>query len=100
MDGVAMGVGKHLQLNVARRGNIFLDQHSGVAERTLGLTLRALKRRVEIRALVDAPHALAATAGDGLDQHRIADLVGLLFEERRFLALAMIARHHRYAGLL
>ena len=27
-------------------------------------------------------HALAAAAGDRLDQHRIADLVGLLLEER------------------
>jgi hypothetical protein len=84
MDGVAVGVGKHLQLDMARRGNIFLDQHAGVAERTLGLSLRGLKRRVEIRVLVDAAHALAAAAGNGLDQHRIADLVGLLFEERRF----------------
>ena len=62
--------------------------------------LRAFERRVEIGVLVDAAHALAAAAGDRLDQHRIADLVGLLLEELRLLPLAVIARHHRHAGLL
>ena len=100
MDGIAVGVGKHLQLDMPRRRNIFLDQHAGVAERTFGLALRALQRRVEIDVPIDAPHALAAAAGDRLDQHRIADLVGLLFEEGRLLTLAVIARHDRHAGLL
>ena len=35
---------------------------------------------------------------DRLDQHRIADLVGLLLEEFRLLHLAVIAGHHRHAG--
>ena len=44
----------------------------------LRLALRAFERGVELGVLVDAAHALAAAAGDRLDQHRIADLVGLL----------------------
>ena len=66
----------------------------------LRLALRAFERGLELGVLVDAPHALAAAAGHRLDQHRIADLVGLLLEKRRLLPLAVIARHDRHAGLL
>ena len=65
----------------------------------LRLALRAFQRGVEIGVRVDAAHALAAAAGDRLDQHRIADLVGLLLEEFRLLLVAVIAGHHRHAGL-
>ena len=41
MDGVAVRVGEHLHFDVARRGDIFLDQHAPVAERALRLALRA-----------------------------------------------------------
>ena len=44
----------------------------------LRLALRAFERGVELGVLVDAAHALAAAARHRLDQHRIADLVGLL----------------------
>ena len=78
MDRVAVRVGEHLHLDVARRGDVFLDQHARVAERRLRLALRAFERGLELGVLVDAAHALAAAAGHRLDQHRIADLVGLL----------------------
>ena len=100
MDGVAVLVGEHLDLDMARRRDIFLDQHAIVAERRRRLAHRAFERLVEIGVPVDAAHALAAAAGDRLDQHRIADLVGLALEELRILLLAVIARHHRHAGLL
>ena len=83
MNDIAVPVAEHLHLDVARRGDVFLDQHARIAERRLRLALRALERRLEIGVLVDAAHALAAAAGDRLDQHRIADLVGLLLEKRR-----------------
>ena len=60
----------------------------------------AFERRFEIGMPVDAAHAAAAAAGRRLDQHRIADLVGLLLEEFRVLPLAVIAGHDRHAGLL
>ena len=50
--------------------------------------------------LVDTAHALAAATRDRLDQHRVADLVGLLLEELRVLQFAVIAGHDRHAGLL
>jgi hypothetical protein len=64
----------------------------------LRLALRRFQRGVEAGMLVDAPHTLAAAAGDRLDQQRIAELVGFLLEEFRLLPLAVIAGHHRHAG--
>ncbi len=93
-------VGEHLHLDVARRRDVFLDQHARVAERRFPLARRAFERGIELGVLVDAAHAFAAAACHGLDQHRIADLVGLLLQEFRVLLLAVIARHHRHAGLL
>ena len=66
----------------------------------LRLALRGFERRLELGVALDPAHALAAAAGHRLDQHRIADLVGLALQEFRLLHLAVIARHHRHAGLL
>ena len=100
MDDVAVAVGEHLDFDVARRLHVFLDQHAGVAERRFRLALGGGERLLEIRMLVDPAHAAAAAARHRLDEHRIADLVGLALEKRRRLLLAVIARHHRHAGLL
>ena len=70
-----------------------------VAESGLGLAPRAGQRLGEIVGAVDAPHALAAAAGARLDQHRIADLARLAGEQHQLLVFAVIARHHRHAGL-
>ena len=100
MDRVAISVGENLDLDVARRGNKFLDQHPAGAEGRLAFADGAFERGREIGVLFHEPHAPPAAAGRGLDQHRIADFVGLLFEEFRVLPLAVIAGHDRYAGLL
>ena len=95
-----MRVREHLHFDVAGRGDIFLDQHSSVAERGLGLADRALELGVELDMRVDAAHAPPAPAGDRLDQHRIADLIGLLAQELRVLVVAVIAGNDRHAGAL
>ena len=95
-----MRVGEHLQFDVAGRGDIFLDQHPSVAERGLGLADRALELGVELDMRVDTAHAAPAPARDRLDEHRIADLIGLLAQEFRVLVVAMIAGHDRHAGPL
>ena len=59
------------------RGDIFLDQHARIAEGGLRLALRGFQRGLEVGVALDLAHALAAAAGHRLDQHRIADLVGL-----------------------
>jgi len=35
----------------------------------------------------------------GLDEHRVADPVGLALQQRRVLVLALVARHQRHARL-
>ena len=76
MDSVAVAVGKNLHLDVARRGDVFLDQHAFVAEGGFRLAHGSGERGLEIGVAVDPAHALAAAAGHRLDQHRVADLVG------------------------
>ena len=100
VDATPMRVGEHLQFDVARRGDVFLDQHPSVAERSLRLADGALERSVELDMGVDAAHSAPAPARDRLDEHRIADLIGLLAQEFRVLVVAMIAGHDRHAGPL
>ncbi len=64
------------------------------------LALRGCQRALELRRGFDDAHALAAAAGGGLDQHRIADAVGFARKRVEVLRLAVIAGHQRHAGLL
>ena len=98
-DGIAMTVGKDLDFDMTRARHIFLDQHALVAEGGARLAHGACKLFPELRRIVDAAHALAATAGDRLDQHRIADLFGLRGQKIRVLVVAVIAGDHRHFRL-
>src|ERR1700694_933698 len=100
MHGIAVAIAEHLDLDMPRRGYVLLDQDLAVAERRLRLPDCGLERGFEFGSLIDAPHAPAAAAGHCLDQHRIADLLGLLRKEFRLLALAVIAGHDRHARVL
>ena len=62
--------------------------------------LAEAERTLELRGGFDDAHALAAATGGGLDQHRIADPIGLARERVEVLRLAVIAGHQRHAGLL
>ena len=46
----------------------------------------------------DHAHALAAAAGDRLEQHREAELLRRFEQSRVVLMLAVIARHQRHPG--
>ena len=93
-----MLVAENLHFDVARRNDVFFDQHAGVAESRLGLALRRLERSLEIDVRIDATHATSAAARNRLDEHGVADLVGLLFEELCRLIVAVIARRDGRAG--
>jgi hypothetical protein len=95
---VAVAVAEHLHLDVARREDVFLNQHAVVAKRARRLSLCALERVVEVLSGIDAAHPLPAAARDRLDQHRIADIAGFLLEALRVLVLAEIAGGHGHAG--
>ncbi len=100
VDAASMAVGEHLHLDVAGRGDVFLDQHPPVAEGALRLAAGAFERRLEFDMRVDPAHAASAPARDRLDQDRVADLVGLLAQELRVLVVAVVARDDGNAGLL
>ena len=100
VHAIPVGVGEHLQFDMAGRDDIFLDQHAPVAEGRLRFTDRALELPVELHMRVDPAHAAPAPAGDRLDEDGVADLVGLLAQEFRVLVVAVIARHDRHAGFL
>ena len=100
MNRVAVVVAEDLDFDVPGRGDKFLDQDPAGCECRLALAHGAFKRGIEISVLVDPPHATAAAAGSGLDQHRIADLVGLFPQEFRILAFTVITGNNRHTGAL
>ena len=95
-----MTVGENLNFNMARMGEIALDQHTLIAERRQRLALGPGQFGCEISGCVHHAHPLATTAGTRLDQHRIADASGLEFQQFRRLVFAVIAGHQRHARFL
>ena len=75
VHGVAGLVGQHLDLHVARVGQVALEVDGGVGEELLALARRALEGVLELGLLQRHAEALAAAAAGGLDGHRVADLV-------------------------
>ena len=99
MDHAAAAVAKDLDLDMARIGDEFLDQNAVIAKALVALALAAIERGEEVLGGLDLAHALAAAAGDRLDQDRIADPPGLGGEMRRLLVFTVIARRDRHTGL-
>ena len=99
VDAVPVAVGKDLDLDVARAQHVTLHQHMVVAEAGLGLALARGQGLGKVSRLLHAPHALATAAGAGLDQHRVADALGLARQQRRIVVLAVVTGHQRHAGL-
>ena len=94
----ALAVTKDLHFDMARLFDVFLNQHNVIAKSLTRLRLRGLQGRGEIAGRINAAHAFATTARDGLDQNRIADLFG--FTRQTFLRRAVIARNDGNAGIL
>src|SRR6516165_5097597 len=74
MNCIAISVAEYLDLDVARVFDRALQDHTGLAERGLGLGARAAQRISEACGILDQSHAAAAAAGDRLDHHGEADL--------------------------
>ncbi len=98
VDAVAVRVGEDLDLDVARAGDVLLDQHLVVAEAGDRFALARGERVGEILAPFDQAHALAAAAGRRLDQHRVADPVCFGMEQGGRLVVAVVARRQRHVG--
>ena len=99
MNDVAVGVAKHLHLNMARALDILFNQDMRIAERGGSLSLTRGERVGEISRSFDLAHPLAAATCDGLNEHGVADLSGAFLKKRWVLIIAYIARRHGHARL-
>ena len=89
----AMRIGQHLHLDMARPGDIALQQQRAVAEGRGGLALRGRERAGQVLRALDDAHSAPAAAGRRLDQHRIADLLRRFRQPLRRCVGFVIARH-------
>src|SRR5262249_8036944 len=97
MNGAALAIAEHLDLDMARPFQILLEIDRVIAECGLGFYASCSERgREALRAIGDL-HAAAAATGGGLDEHRNSDRAR---DRARFLAgagAAFRARYHRNA---
>ena len=75
VDRVAVPVGEHLDLDVARVGQVALEVDGGVGEELLALARGALEGGLQLFGLQGDAKALAAAAARRLDGHGVADLL-------------------------
>jgi hypothetical protein len=71
VQDVPVGVGDHLDLEVARARQVALDEHAVVAEARPRLPGGRFQRRAEVPGRGDDPHPAPAAAGCGLDEQRV-----------------------------
>jgi hypothetical protein len=97
VDDVAALVAEDLHLDVSRLLDVLLDVDLVAGERARCLATRAFERGFQLRGAADQAHALAATAGCGLQHHRIADTFGDLrrLGERKAFRASGHERHAR-----
>jgi hypothetical protein len=76
VDGVAVLVGQHLDLDVARVLEVFLHVHRRVVEGRGRFGLGHLHRAQQGRLGVHHAHAAPTATAGGLDDHRVADGLG------------------------
>ena len=77
MQARAVRIAQDLHLDVAGALDVALVHEPAVAEGRLGLARRGLDRLRQVAGLAHHAHAAAAAAGARLDQHGVADLVGV-----------------------
>ncbi len=98
VDDVAVLVAKHLDFDVARIGDEFLDEYPFVAERRFRFRTGAREPFSDLGLAVRDAHALAAAARTRLDHHGIADLLGNLDRLRLAFDHPEMPRHRRDLG--
>ena len=95
---VALAVGKHLHLDVARLRQIALQEQRPVAEGALGEAACGGERRRQFGSVAHDLHALAAAPGRGFDDERQPGALRLAREVLQALLGAGVPGQHRHAG--
>src|SRR5215212_10128035 len=80
MQGVAVLIGKDLNLDMAGAANRLLDERGRVAERAFGLAHSRADRFAQSLWIVDPEHAAAAAAGYRLHEDREADVMRIGYQ--------------------
>ena len=78
MHDIALAVAHHLHLDVARFGDEHFHEQGAVIERGEGFGAGAVEPGLDLVAIVGDDHPAPAAAGRGLEQHRIAEPIGLV----------------------
>ena len=99
VDHVAVRVGEHLDLDVARVLEVALEVDAVVGEELLALAGGALEGLLEVVGRHRDAEALAAAAARRLAGDRVADLLGLLARRLDVRGRLGRAGHDRHAGL-
>ena len=76
IDDVAVGVAEHLDLDMPRLFDVFLDKDAVVGKARFRLARGRAKTVARLGVVRGDPHPLAAAAGGSLDHDRIADVAG------------------------
>src|SRR3954454_3711040 len=99
VNDVSVVVADDLKLDVLGALEILLDIHTAVPEGRLRLPPRGAQRAPHVARVTHDAHAAPAAAGDGLENDRIADVIGDL--ERVILVRyrTVAARKQWQAGL-
>ena len=87
MDHVALPVAHHLHLDMARAFDVTFDKQAAVTEISFAFAARGFDFGLQRAVLAYDAHALAATAGRGLDEQRIANGAGAFDKARRIIIL-------------
>ena len=93
MHPAAVRVEQDLNLDVPRPLQVALQDQPVVGEGPMRLTPSGAQRLGELGRRAHHAHALAATAGAGLDEQRVADALGLRGQGRVVLRGSVVARH-------
>ena len=99
MHRITMGISENLNFDMARLGEEFLYQYTIIAKGRLSFALRRRQSRRKFACGTHAPHSLATTTSDRLNQDRIANLFRFLRQHIGILPFPMITRYHRHPGL-
>ncbi len=99
VHGVAEAVGQHLRLDVLGFDDALFQEHLGAAEGLGRLGDHPWIGRFQLCPRIAAANAAAATAGGGLEHHRVTDALGFVQRLGEVLDVAFGARRDRHAGL-